>query len=67
KDEIVTGAGAGGGPHVRVFTRLGQPQGRGFFAGNPAARRGVRVLTADLDGNGTSEILAATTDVFTAR
>jgi hypothetical protein len=60
--DIVTGVGAGGGPHVTV-TRV---NGDGtlttlasFFAYDPGARVGMRVATADLDGDGRAEILTA--------
>ena len=55
-DEIITGAGAGGGPHVRVFSPSGTPLG-GFFAYDPSFRGGVRVGTADLEGDGVAEIV----------
>lgn len=43
RDELVTGAGPGGGPVVRVFDpRSGQP-GTSFLAGDPADVSGVRV------------------------
>lgn len=48
-DEIVTGAGAGGGPHVRVFNRDGTPLG-GFMAYDPNFKGGVRVAVAKLNG-----------------
>ena len=55
KAEIVTGAGAGGGPHVKVFSSAsGQT---GFFAYGEAFSGGVRVATADLDGDLTPEII----------
>jgi len=63
-DEIVTGAGPGGGPHVRVFNGYGRMRGPGFFAADPASREGVRVAAGDLDGDGTDEIAALSTDVF---
>lgn len=56
-DEIITGAGAGGGPHVRVFKADGSVVG-GFFAFDPAFPGGVRVATADIDGDGVDEIVA---------
>jgi hypothetical protein len=51
-DEIVTGAGAGGGPHVRVFLGNGQPApgqaGDGFFAYGPSFTGGVSVAVGDV-------------------
>jgi hypothetical protein len=48
-DEIVTGPGPGGGPHVRVFNRLGGPIGDGFMAYEPAFTAGVYVGCGDVD------------------
>ncbi|MEY2425022.1 MAG: hypothetical protein QOI61_594 [Actinomycetota bacterium] len=42
-NEIVVGAGPGGGPHVRVFDRFGSPVGPGFFAYSPDFHGGVDV------------------------
>ena len=54
---IVTGAGAGGGSHVRGWTataaRLPEPD---FMAYSTAAG-GVRVASGDVDGDGTPEIV----------
>jgi hypothetical protein len=55
--EIITGADAGGGPHVRVFTGAGADAGIGFFAYNPTFTGGVRVATGNLNGAGTDEIV----------
>jgi hypothetical protein len=55
-DEIVTGAGKGGGPHVRVFRPDGTPIG-GFYAYAPNFGGGVRVATGDLNGDGAREII----------
>jgi Subtilase family/FG-GAP-like repeat len=57
--EIVTGAGAGGGPHVRVFQAGGAPLGPGFMAYDPAFTGGVRVAACDVDGDGRDEIVTA--------
>jgi hypothetical protein len=48
-DEIVTGAGPGGGPHVRVFTISGKTitGNAGFFAYNPAFAGGVSVAVGN--------------------
>jgi Big-like domain-containing protein/FG-GAP repeat protein len=42
-DDIITGAGAGGGPHVKVFDGNTGATIRSFFAYNPEFRGGVRV------------------------
>ena len=55
-DEIITGAGAGGGPHVRIFKPDGTPIA-GFMAYSPAFTGGVRVGTADINGDGRDEII----------
>ncbi|MEY4723665.1 MAG: hypothetical protein RLZZ324_1178 [Candidatus Parcubacteria bacterium] len=64
KAEIVTGAGPGGGPHVRIFNAAGRARDKGFFAADPAARGGVVVSVTDVDGNGRAEIATLTSDVF---
>lgn len=57
--QIITGAGIGGAPHVRMFDRRGTVQGQ-FFAYDTAFRGGVRVAAANIDPNSpTSEILTA--------
>lgn len=42
RDVIVTGTGVGAGPHVRIFNGIGALVGQ-YFAGDAAAREGVRV------------------------
>jgi len=49
--EIVTGAGAGGGPAVGVFSAGGQPQAA-FYAYDRGFTGGVRVAVVDPDGPG---------------
>ena len=56
-DEIITGPGPGGGPQVRVFRIDGTPIAQ-FFAFAPAFPGGVRVATADINGDGIDEIVA---------
>jgi len=55
--EIITGAGPGGGPHVRVFTKDGRPLTGGFFAYDKNFRGGVSVATGNIDGQGDTEII----------
>jgi len=57
--EIITGAGKGGGPHVRVFDKDGRPLIAGFFAYTKNFRGGVNVSVVDLNGDGTKEIVTA--------
>lgn len=57
KADLVTGAGAGGGPHVRVFDVSTGALTREFFAGNPEGQGGARVAAADLDGDSRAEII----------
>ena len=53
---VITGAGAGGGPHVRVLDDHGG-QRAAFFAYDPRFEGGVRVASCDLDGDGKAEII----------
>jgi hypothetical protein len=55
-DEIVTGAGPGGGPHVKVFKADGRPMS-GFFAYSTRFTGGINVATGDVDGDGVDEIV----------
>jgi hypothetical protein len=65
RDEVITGAGAGGGPHVRTFAiaydnngSFIQP-GIEFLAYAPAFTGGVFVAAGDLDGDGRAEIITS--------
>ena len=61
--DIITGAGAGGAPHVKVFTA--DPAGGGlqatksFFAYPSAFTGGVRVAAGDVEGDGNADIIVA--------
>lgn len=55
-DEIITGAGAGGGPNVKVFQASGVAL-QSFFAYDPAFAGGVFVAGGDVDGNGKVDII----------
>ncbi|MFA6928503.1 MAG: S8 family peptidase, partial [Patescibacteria group bacterium] len=50
-DEIIAGAGAGGGPHVRIFSADGKIKNQ-FFAYDSRFRGGVNVAAGDVDGDG---------------
>lgn len=57
-NEIIAGAGNGGGPHIRVFNKDGKLINPGFFAYNPAFRGGVNVAVGDTNGDGIDEIIS---------
>lgn len=56
-NEIVTGAGFGGGPHVRVFSHEGNPTGTQFFAYDETFRGGVSILCRDITQDGVPDII----------
>jgi hypothetical protein len=58
-EDVIVAAGAGGGPHVRVFSGLNGAELLGFFAYDPAFTGGVRVAAADFNLDGRSEIITA--------
>lgn len=55
--DIVTGAGASGGPHVKVFSGATGVEIASFFAYDAAFRGGVRVAAGDINGDGTADIV----------
>ncbi|MEK7115801.1 MAG: putative glycoside hydrolase [Patescibacteria group bacterium] len=59
RQEIVTAAGPGGGPHIRVWKTDGTVWGGGWFAFDANARGGVQIAVGDLDGDGKDEIIVA--------
>ncbi|GAH01539.1 unnamed protein product, partial [marine sediment metagenome] len=53
--EIVTGAGPGGGPHIRAFRENGE-EVINFFPFHPNFRGGINIATGDVNGDGRDEI-----------
>ncbi len=60
RDEIVTGAGPGGGPHLRVFEGNGTANGPGFFAYAPNYFGGLNVAAGNVAGDAKAEIVTGT-------
>ena len=56
QEEIIVGAGSGGGPHVRIFSTEGKLEGQ-FFAYAQSFRGGVDVATGDINGDKIKEII----------
>jgi len=54
--EIITAAGPGGGPHIRVFDYQGNLESQ-FFAYIDSFRGGVQIACGDTDGDGIFEII----------
>ena len=55
--DVVTGAGAGGGPHVKVFDGATGAVVSSFFAYDPGFLGGVSVGAGDMDGDGRADIV----------
>ncbi|HTK78561.1 MAG TPA: TIGR03118 family protein [Gemmataceae bacterium] len=58
KADIITGAGAGGGPHVKVFSGADLAELASFFAFDAGFRGGVFVAAGDVNGDGKADIIA---------
>lgn len=58
EDEIIAGAGPGGGPQVRIFGMDGKVEGQ-FFAFDEGERFGIFMSAGDVNGDGIDEILVA--------
>jgi uncharacterized protein YkwD len=57
--DIITGADAGGGPHVKVFDGATMAVMRSFFAFNSDFTGGVRVAAGDINADGHADIITA--------
>jgi hypothetical protein len=55
-DQIITGAGPGGGPNVSIFDAAGNLL-NGFFAYNPSFAPGIYVAAGDLNGAAQADII----------
>ncbi|MBT6254127.1 hypothetical protein HOI83_02755 [Candidatus Uhrbacteria bacterium] len=57
RDEIIAGAGVGGGPQVQTFNKDGRLLNPGFFAYDKQFRGGVNVAAGDVTGDGKVDII----------
>ena len=55
--DIVTGAGAGGGPHIKMFDGVTGAEFRSFFAYGRGFSGGVSIDVADFNGDGVPDIV----------
>lgn len=63
EDEIITGAGVGGGPQVGIFDQHGRQKFvAGFWAYDQGYRNGIEVAAGDINGDGNKEILVSIVD-----
>jgi hypothetical protein len=58
RDDVITGAGAGGGPHVKAYSGVDGSLIASFFAFHAGFTGGVRVGAGDVDRDGRLEIIA---------
>jgi hypothetical protein len=58
--DIITGAGAGGGPHVKVFSGASGGEILSTFAYDPGYLGGIVVAAGDVNGDGRADIITGT-------
>jgi hypothetical protein len=58
KADVITAAGPGGSPHVKVYSGKTGQMLRQFFAFDQTFRAGTWIAAADLDGDGKAEVIA---------
>jgi len=56
-EDVIVGAGPGGGPNVKVFDGRTGAEIRSFFAYGPSMPLGVNVAVADINGDGRADII----------
>ncbi|HEX4590516.1 MAG TPA: FG-GAP-like repeat-containing protein [Gemmataceae bacterium] len=59
KLDIITGAGPGGGPHVKVVSGADGSVLASYFAYSPNFHAGINVAAGDVDGDGKADIVTA--------
>jgi hypothetical protein len=57
--EIITGAGPGGGPHVKIFNSQGKLLTPGFLAFEKSYNNGINLAAGDVNGDGRAEIIVS--------
>jgi len=57
--DIITGAGPGGGPHVKVFSSANHATLWSFFAYDPSFTGGIFVAGGDVNGDGKADVITA--------
>ncbi|MDP3964151.1 MAG: FG-GAP-like repeat-containing protein [bacterium] len=57
REEIITAAGPGGRPHIRIFNGDGTLKSSGFFALDGEFKGGVFIASGDVNGDGKAEII----------
>src|SRR5438105_4705075 len=57
KADIITGAGPGGGPHVKVFSGANLAVLQSFMAYDQSFAGGVYVAAGDFNGDGTADVV----------
>jgi FG-GAP-like repeat/FG-GAP repeat len=60
-DDIITAAGPGGGPHVKVFSGANLQQLQSFFAYDGSLTQGVYVAAGDANGDGRADVFTVLT------